>query len=220
MIHTVKMRIIQVYEFIRSNGWLSFLREVIYINRKAIVVEKNLHEVNDSVDLLQRSDVSFIEITSETFTNNNYRYLLKNRYLKALHYLKKGYIGYAIVRENKIIGDIWHFTSKRGAHLSYHPDIYWLGIKYTENDVYSFDMYIIPDERGNNLSIFLQKEALSSLYRKGYTRAYGFYWADNIPALWVNRTLKWKELKILRLNRFLFFKKVVSESETESIYSS
>ena len=220
MINLLIMRVIQILEFIRSNSWSSFLREVVYINRKAIVVEKDLHEVNDSTDFLQRSNIQFIEITPETYANNNYQYLFKNRYLKALHYLKKGFGGHAIVRGNKIIGDIWYFASNKSEHLPDHPDIHWLGIKWSQDYVYCFDIFIVPDERGNNLAAPFQNSAMYSLRNKGYLKAYAYYWADNIPAVWITRVInKWKELKTLRVNRFLFLKKVVSESEIRSIYT-
>ena len=209
MINLVVMRVIQIYEFIRSNGWSSFLREIVYINRKAIVVEKKLLEVNNSTDFLQRSNIKFIEITPETFANDNYQYLFKNRYLKALHYLKKGFGGHAIVRGNKIIGDIWYFASNKSGHVPDHPDIHWLGIKWSQDYVYSFDIFVVPDERGDNLSAALLNSAMYSLRDKGYLKAYGYYWADNIPAVWNSRVInKWKELNTLRVNRFLFFKNI------------
>jgi len=214
MINLLKMRVTQIYEFIRSNGWSPFLQEVIYVNRKAILVEKELPEVNDSTDFLQRSNVKFIEITPETFANNNYQYPFKNRYLKAVHYLGKGYRGHAIVRENKIIGDIWYFASGKSEHVSDHPDIKWLGIKWSQDYIYSFDIFVVPDERGNNLAATLQNSAMYSLRDKGYLKAYAYYWADNIPAIWNTRVInKWRELETLRLNRFLFLRKVVSKSE-------
>ena len=95
-----------------------------------------------------------------------------------------------------------------------------LGIKWSHDCVYSFDIFVVPAERGNNLSASLQNSAMYSLRDKGYLKAYGYYWADNIPAVWNTRVInKWRELKTLRLNRFLFLKKVVDESEIRSNYT-
>ncbi len=219
MINLLIMRVTQIYEFIRSNGWLPFLREIIYINRKAILAEKNLREVNDSRNFLQRSNIRFLEITPGTFDGNNYQYHIKNRKLKALHYLRKGYGGYAIARGNNILGDVWYVASNKSGHVPDHPDIHWLGIKWAKDYVYCFDIFIVPDERGNNLAAPFQNSAMYSLRNKGYLKAYAYYWADNIPAVWITRVInKWKELKTLRVNRFLFFKNI-RESEIKSIYT-
>jgi hypothetical protein len=32
----------------------------------------------------------------------------------------------------------------------------------------------------------------------------GYYWADNIPALWVHRTLRWKVLERIKVTRVSF----------------
>ena len=213
MTNLLIMYIILIYEFIRSNGWSSFLHELFYINRKLILAEKDFRDVNDGRDFLQRSNIMFLEITPETFTKNNYQYIVKNRYFKAVHYLGKGYRGHAIMRGDKIIGDIWYFASGKSDYVSDHPDIQWLGINWAKDYVYCFEMFIAPDERGNNLAAPLQNSAMYSLRNKGYLKAYAYYWADNIPAVWISRVMnKWKELKTLRGNRFLFFRKIISDS--------
>ncbi len=45
MIKGLIMRLIQSREFIQSKGWPAFMRELVFINRKAILFEKNLLEV-------------------------------------------------------------------------------------------------------------------------------------------------------------------------------
>ena len=123
MIRPIIMRLVQIWDFIKTDGFASFLRNSIYINRKAILIEKNLLEVNDSKRFLRQSNIKFEEITADTFNNKNYQFSVKNRYLKALHYLKKGYSGYAIVKGNDVIGDIWYSATRKSDQVSVHPDI-------------------------------------------------------------------------------------------------
>jgi GNAT superfamily N-acetyltransferase len=204
------MRLIQALEFIKFNGVFSFLHEICYCNRVAIVVEKNLIEFDASYKQPENISVKVIELRPDIINENNSYYLVKNRYLKAVHYLKKGYGGYAILKDEKIIGDIWFVPPNENNILSWHSDCKWLRITCAENQVYTFDMFLAPDERGNNLAYFLQSSALKALRQKGFTMAYGYYWVDNMPALWVHRLGKWKEINRLKVNRFLFFKKVLA----------
>ncbi len=142
-------------------------------------------------------------MTPETI--KNYEYVSKDRYLKAVKYFKKGHRGYALVRENRIIGDTWYYSSR----ISDNPiDIEWLGFKdWTADYIYTFDIYLVPDERGKNLSSTLQNNAMYALKKKGFLKAYTFIWADNIPSIWMTRVAnKWKEIKKIRLSRLLLFK--------------
>lgn len=206
MIDVIRMRSIQIYEFVRTNGWSSFFKEVVYRRRKAIVVKKDLSETKERTDVLKQFNVEFVEIDRESISCKKYQYRFKNRYLKALYYLEKGYGGHAIVKGGEIIGDIWYFAPDRSQ--GDHPDLKWLDIQLSSNDIYSFDIFLILPERGNNFSALLQNNAMHALYKKGYENAFAFYWADNIPAVWNTRVVnKWKELKSLRMNRFLFLKK-------------
>jgi hypothetical protein len=200
----------QISEFIEDKGWKSFIQEVLYFNRKAILVEKNLSEAVNRIDFLRNQNIQFIEITPETFTRDRYTFYSKNRMFKALHYLKNGYCGHAIAKENTIIGDMWYFALKNNVlHSHKCPDIQWLNFELTEDTVYSFDIYVVPTERGNNLSAALQSTAMYSLFEKGYTKAYAYYWSDNIPAVWNTRVInKWNELRPVTVSRFLWRKKL------------
>jgi hypothetical protein len=197
------MRLLQSLELIRTKGWSEFLRGLIYINREAILYEKDLREVKENSDLLKKENVNFVEMMPGTI--NDYEYTTKSRYHKALIYCDKGYQGYAITRENRIIGDTWYYSSK----LSDKPiDIKWLGFKnWSKDDIYTFDIFLVPEERGKYLSSILQNMAMYSLGRKGYLRAYTFVFSDNIPSIWMTRvTNKWREIGRIRVSRFVFFK--------------
>lgn len=217
MINWFFMRLLQTSESIKNNGFSSFLREIFYVNRVAIVVEKNLPDFEISKEQSKQSLVELIELRQDILSKKDFYYPVKSRYLKAIHYLKKGYGGYAIVKGKNIIGDIWFFSPNSNDTTSCHSDCQRLGLHCTEDQVYTFDMFLNPNERGNNFASFLQAKALKSLREKGFTKAYGYYWGDNIPALWVHRLGKWKEIKRLKVNRFIFFKKVVGKSHSDTL---
>jgi len=208
------MRLLQIYESVKHNGLSSLLRQIVYFNRVAIVVEKDLLELDATKERPPQAPVEVIELRQDLLSKNDLIYILKNRYFKAVHYLEKGYGGYAIVKGQKIIGDIWFFAPDGNNTAFGHPDCQWLGLQCAENQVYTFDMFLNSDERGNNLASFLQSSMLRSLHEKGFTKAYGYYWGDNIPALWIHRLVKWKEIKRLKVNRFIFFKNVVGRDSS------
>ena len=109
-VNLVHLRTIQINEFIRINGWNAFFKEVIYWNRNAIMVEKDLSEAKFHEGLFKTANVEFIEIHPGTFSGRKLAFALKNRDLKARYYLGKGYRGHALVRGNEVIGDIWHYA--------------------------------------------------------------------------------------------------------------
>lgn len=106
---------------------------------------------------------------------------------------------------------------KDGKHI-FHSDLKMLGIACEEGDAYAFDMLIAPKYRGKNLAVPLQKSLQATLKKEGCQRVYGFYWDDNLPALWMHRMLKFKELPKKRISRFFFLVKSKDAGSTESSY--
>ena len=204
------MRAVQIREFIRSNGWNAFFKEVIYWGRKAIVVEKVLSEARFREEIFRDANVKFVELYPETFSKRKLAYVFKNRYLKAMHYFGKGYGCHALVRGNEVIGDIWYYAPRESNGPSDHADLHWLGIALGSDSVYSFDIFFVPAERGRNLSSALQSSSMHALHQKGYKKAMAYYWVDNIPAVWNTRIVnRWKERKAIAVSRFFLFRRVV-----------
>lgn len=202
------MRSIQTYEFIRMNGWSSFFRETFYRGRRAIIFEKDLLATSDHTEAIKLCGAEMIEITAESIAGERYYYRYRNRLLKAGHYLEKGYAGYGAVRGKEVVGELWYCTDPPADGNRHHPDLAWLGITLSPKDVYAFDMFLTPGERrGNNLAGSFQNQALYSLRKKGYLRAFAYVWADNSPALWNTRSInKWKEIRTEKMTRFLIGK--------------
>ena len=212
MLNDVRMRIDQAADLVRSNGWSSLFKEVLFLERTAIVVEKELSELTERLGPLESARLKVLEIDKDMLCSGTYRFAVTNRYLKALNYLKHGCGGYALARDNVVFGDTWHFVSKttddpRGLH----KDLQLFGFRGWKMDfVYTFDIFVAPPERKGGISAAFQNSAMLALRSKGYTKAYGFYWADNIPAQWCTRvTNKWKEVRAFSVSRCLMFKRAV-----------
>jgi GNAT superfamily N-acetyltransferase len=199
------MRLVQTIDFVANKGLAAFFKETFYYNRVAVVVEKSLLDLSPVKSPKQGDAVDFVEITYDFLNKGKSRnFPVKNRYLKCWNYLKKGYNGYAIMSDQQVIGDIWYNSIADSGNA--HPDCRRLGIFCDKSQVYAFDMFLNPDQRRKNLAVFLQNRALMAIKEKGFKKAFGFFWADNIPALWAHRMQKWKEIRRVKSSRFLLFK--------------
>jgi GNAT superfamily N-acetyltransferase len=202
----IKMRYFHVYEVIKYVGFHSFLKETVYLNREAIPVEKDLSCLIGLSKHKSCSTLEVLEINHEILRNGHYHYRFHNRRQKAYYYLRSGFHGFGIVDGREIVGDIW-YCDPFGADKSFvHPDLLWLGIECQKKQVYSFDMFLAPQKRGHNYAFYLQNYFLHHLKERNFSKVYGYFWADNIPALWVHRQIKWKELRRVRSHRFFFLK--------------
>ncbi len=209
MLNDVRMRIAQIADHVRSNGWSSLFREVVFLKRTAIVVEKDLSELTERPKPLASAKLKLLEIDKDMLSSGVYRFAVASRYLKALNYLKHGWGGYALARDNVVVGDTWHYVAGTADDArGLHQDLQRFGFRgWSKDHVYTFDIFVAPSERKGGISAAFQNSAMLALRSRGYTRAYGFYWADNIQAQWCTRvTNKWKEVRAFSVSRFLIFK--------------
>jgi hypothetical protein len=216
MLDVLKMRFVQISELVRSTGWTSVLRELAFLRRTAILVEKDLSEVTERPGPLESSKLKLLEIDNEMLSSGRYRFAVRHRYLKALNRLKHGHGGLAIARNNVVVGDTWYFASEATDDpRALHVDLRRFGFKtWMNNYVYTFDIFVAPDERKGGVSAAFQNGAMLCLRAKGYTKAFGFYWADNLPAHWCTRvTNKWKKVRDVSVSRFLIFTRAASAKE-------
>jgi GNAT superfamily N-acetyltransferase len=212
MLNDVRMRIAQVADHVRSNGWSSLFKEVVFLKRTAIVVEKDLSELTERPKPLVSAKLKLLEIDKDMLSSGVYRFAVTSRYLKALNYLKHGWGGYALARDNVVVGDTWHYVAETADDArGLHEDLQRFGFRgWSKDYVYTFDIFVAPSERKGGISAAFQNSAMLALRSKGYTRAYGFYWADNIQAQWCTRvTNKWKEVRAFSVSRCLMFKRAV-----------
>lgn len=200
----VRIRFNQVLETWKADGFLSLLRKAFSVSREIIPVTMDLNSLKPLTFSTEKRSFKLIEILKDRVENTRLIFHLKSRYLKMLKNLDKGYQGFAIVKGDEVIGDIWYVSLTQSKTVMKYPDLKLLNIHLNEKDVYMFDMYLKPEERGGGMVNFLLSGALNALKNKGFLKVYGYYTADNIPALWVHRTLGYQELTRLKWQRILF----------------
>ena len=208
MLRYCRLRMVQAGEAVLQGGWRGLLREIFYLNREAVPVEIELAALRPLNDFTRPPDETVLEVTADLLEGRRLVYPFKSRELKALSYLGKGYRGFALIKGDTVAGDIWCADSGAATGGRNHPDELWLGIRALPGEAYTFDMYVAPGHRGGNIAAALQNGALHLLRKRGITKAYGFFWADNVPALWVHRTLRWRELGRVKASRVLLSRKV------------
>jgi len=205
MIGGVRIRFNQVLETWKAGGFTSVVRKTFCKDKEIIIAQKDLSSFNPFTIPIEREAVKFIAIDGKQGQTDGFFYGLRSRYLKKIKNLNKGYKGFALVKGDEIVGDVWYCDCRRSLGAGYHPDLKRLGIQLGENEVYLFDLYIKPEERGGGLVNFMLRNVLAALKGKGFVKAYGYYRTDNVPALWVHRTFGYREVSRLRLRNFHFF---------------
>lgn len=185
--------LIQKLKFrIKSEGLDETLKMLVYLNRNMIVVEKQIHPEEP---LVFDEYTEFIRLD-----NQNLRlYKKKSGIENFSYYCQKGAECLAAFRNNECIGYQWWTRDNSFA------DIQKLGIRLAKDEAYLFDLFVSPDYRGTLLPKILVREVFSHLITVGVNKIYGFYFSDNIKALWWHRAiLKCKELKRLRSHRVVW----------------
>jgi hypothetical protein len=212
MLNTIKLRAAQIADAVKSDGWSSLLKQAVFFRRPAIVVEKDLSEVVERPKPLASAGLTLLEIDKQTLASGAYSFAVPYRGRKALRYLEEGCGGFAVVRDNVVVGDFWYWASEATNDPSVlHEDLQRFGFKtWKKSEVYTFDIFVAPSSRKNGVSAAFQNNAMLSLRSKGFTKAYGFYFADNLPAIFCTRmTNRWKELRVVNVSRFLLFSRTV-----------
>lgn len=206
MLNSLKMRILQVSEFIRSRGWAATFHEVVFFGRTAVIIEKDLSEVAERTEPLFKSDLYVREIDASMIESGEYLFAVKSRYYKAVKYLKQGDGGFALVRGRLIVGDTWHWIADGTCKPDeLHEDLRCFGFRdWNQADVYGFDMFVAAEERKTGVSAAFQNSVMLSLRAKGCRKMLAYYWADNLRAYWCHRAInKWNELRRVKVSRFL-----------------
>lgn len=212
MLTSIKIIFHQVIEALAEDGVKHIFRSRVFWNRRAIPVEMDILTANlPLAGQLGNTEFQFVEITMADLQAGRWTFSVSSRGLKAVRNLKRGFRGFAVAKDSIILGDLWCITPRKDGKPIHHPDLRMLDIVCRTGDAYAFDMFIPSTYRGKNLAVPLQKTLQAVLKMEGYQRVYGYYWEDNLPALWMHRMLKFKELPKRRVSRFFFLSKSKKE---------
>lgn len=203
MFEWILMMNYQIREALAEGGIRNLIRRRVFWKRTATPAEMDLSTL-PAFKALEGSDYQFIEFTLDDLRTGKWSFMKPSRHLKAPGNLRKGWRGFALVKDATVVGDIWCVTPRAGGHTVSHPDLNILGLRCGEREVYAFDMFIDSAYRGKNLAVPIQRALHSTLKKEGYKKMYGFYWDDNLPALWIHRMLKFTDLPKRKVSRFFF----------------
>jgi GNAT superfamily N-acetyltransferase len=204
MLSLMRNRFFQFLEHWRQKGLLSALLFVIYKEEEAVPVVKDLKQL-PPVKVPQEG-FRLVDVTPETFPALALVYPLRSRRERTGKYFRRGYRALAMVGEgNKVVGDLWYVSRGSARTSKIHPHVRWFGLDLSEDDVYMFDMHVVSDQRGGGLATYFLKSALHHLHSGGYERAYGYFAAQNTPALWVHRLIGYRELPHFLVRRVFFY---------------
>jgi len=207
MIRQTQIRFWQVVETWQKSGFKALMRKTFQLGSVMIPTRKQLATAISKADILQKKGLALLEISADNADGHDLLYPLRSRQLKRAANIAKGYRNFVMARGNEVIGDIWFALPGTTKHPSVHPDADMLGIQIGEKDVYLFDAYITPDQRGKALVAPFLLTCLASLKEDGFEQAYGFYDQDNTPALWMHRMLKYEELPARKLTNLIVYRR-------------
>lgn len=204
MLTLLRLKYFQFLEHWQQKGFLSACRFALYHKDEEVPVVKELDNMPPVKD--PGKGYQLVEVTPENFSSRSFRYPLRSREERTGLYFQYGYCALAIVRDGLAVGDLWYVSRSTARAANIHPDVQRLEFDLADDEVYMFDMHVGSDQRGGGLATFLLSSALHHLHGKGYRKAFGYYSADNVPALWVHRLLGYKELPHFIIRRFLLYR--------------
>lgn len=187
-----------------KHGLLSALKEAIYFNKEVIVLERELEKPLPT--FAYTSDVKLVRVERKNFGELTPLYQGSNkiRLFKSLAYLDSGYSGFLGICQNTLIGDVWWVKGSHNPEQSVHPDLRWLKIHLKDDEVYTFDLFVTPESREKGIANLFVMGYLRGLRRLGYSKAFAYVFTDNIPSMWTQRILSWKEIDRIKRHRFFY----------------
>ena len=208
MLESIKLVYHQVIEAYTEGGMKAIFRSRVFWNRLAtpVVMELSTSDIPPAGHL-QSNAIQFVEIKIEDLQTGRWSFAILSRGLKAWRNLKRGFRCFAIMEDSTVVGDVWCLMPHKDGKPISHPDLKMLGIKCEKGEAYAFDAFIDPVYRGKALAVPLQKFLHASIKKDGCQKVYGFYWNDNLPALWMHRMVRYKELPKRCISKFFFLVK-------------
>ncbi|APG26931.1 hypothetical protein A7E78_03225 [Syntrophotalea acetylenivorans] len=204
MLSLLRVKYFQFIEHWHQEGFLSACCFALYHRDEEVPVVRSLTDLPPLKGA--EEGMHLVEVTPENFSPQAFKYPLRSRQERVDLYFQKGYRGLAMVHDGRAIGDLWYVSRGTAKTPEIHPDVQRFKIDLADKEIYMFDMHVGAEQRGGGHATFLLNSVLHHLYGKGYHRAYGYYSATNIPALWVHRLLGYQELPHYIMRRFLLYR--------------
>lgn len=213
MLENVGLGFHLLLESIAEGKLIHLFRQQVFRSRLITPVVMDLTMLDPAQDPLRGTECSFIELDLDQIRAGKYSFAVKSRRYKAFRNIRRGMRGFALVKDGRVLGDLWCLAPREKGRRVQHPDLDMLKIICAEGEAYAQDMLIDPAYRGKNLAVPLLRSLHLELKKEGWRKVYGCFWDDNIPAMWMHRMLKFKELPKCRVSRF--FRWIRSESQPQ-----
>ncbi len=192
-----------LFEDIKDHGIMKTLQKSILCTEILIPVYIELGNLKKGKYDLQRYGCSAMHVT-DINQIKSFLFMRKSRKIKFSINLRKGLFSYVLIKDDKIIGDIWYIADSGRITQSF-SDLKMLNLSLKDKEVYAFDLFISREERGKDLATVFMFNFLLKLKEEGYTKCYGFYRSDNIPAMWIHRLIGYKELSPVIIHRIFHY---------------
>lgn len=203
MLRTLAIKYHQFVEHWREVGFRPAAERSIHKTEKAVPALKDLSQLKPQKGDFPGDDVKVVEIASPADIPPASQYQRRSRYLRAGAFVDRGFRGFAAIKDDRVVADIWgSFPGGRGP---VHSHVAWFGFDLRDDGVYLFDFHVQADERGKSISTPFLVHVLHALRDRGFRYAYGYYAADNTPALWFHRMLGYEERPPVILKRLFLF---------------
>jgi len=161
------------------------------------IVYRDLAGVRPVDDQLAARGAAMVELTAETADAYEACHASRSRCYGMKRYIRKGYNGFALVKEGLIIGEIWFGVDGTVVRR----DLRLMQIELGPADVYIFDMFLARSHRGQGLAIPFLGAVMHALARKGFARIISYYDLTNTPALWTHRVNGFRNLYQFQVHR-------------------
>ena len=204
MLNRLRTRYNQFVEHQKEHGLLSACKIVVYKYEEAVPVEKDLSLLKP-LQKIKGDEFRIQEVTEATFARLGLPYTYGSRRERAPGYFRNGYQSFVLIKNHRVVGDIWYVTAATAKRKPEHPHLRWFDIELGKDQVYMFDMFVDPRERGSAVTTFFLHSVLHLWKDRGYSKAYGYFVADYVPALWVHRLLGYQERPHHIVRRYLMF---------------
>ncbi|GBC63760.1 hypothetical protein DENIS_4758 [Desulfonema ishimotonii] len=170
-------------------------KEILYFNRIMVVIEKKI----SAQPRAEADNIRFIIATDSNYKEYQHKYNMEN----LSYYCERGARCLIAVRGDKCLG--YQFWTRDNQFR----DLKMLDLKLKENEAYLFDLFVFKELRGTSLPKIISAEAFNHLVSEGVNKIYGYYFSDNIKALWWHKFyLKCREINRVRIHRVFFLELV------------
>ena len=179
-----------------NDGFKKTVKELFYFNRELILVRKDL--VSWKAKPFD-NDLEYIVVDKTNSVETEKRL---NLHLFD-HYGKIHCKTLVAIKDEVCVGFIRWTQDKN------FKDLRKYNIPLAPDEAYMFDFFLFPTYRGTPVIRDIYHYAMHHLKSIGISRYYGFFYADNVPALWWHRTIcRTEEFEKVKAHKLVFLEMI------------